>query len=123
MSGAETAIGAQMVRAQIAMAEDALSAIDWSAVYREARVASETRLANHAPLRVATKLESMAACLLAAQLDITWRAALVRLRCCGRRNYKDIWIMAAQAIDHIPYLERLPDEAPELPPDIYNWSA
>jgi len=59
-----------------------------------------------------TKRESMAACLLAAaDNDITWKQALDRLR--GSDSDAEFvgryWRMADFAIEHIPYLDKLPD--------------
>ena len=59
----------------------------------------------------ATRVESMAACLLAECAQITWTSALERLRCGNGKSRDMLMRMAARAIEHMPHLERLPPDA------------
>lgn len=59
-----------------------------------------------------TRRESMAACLLASDRgDLTWRLALDQLRAGGDLPWmRQCWRLADAALEHIPYLDRLPVE-------------
>ncbi len=59
-----------------------------------------------------TRRESMAACLLVAQRDngLSWKLALDRLRADPDASWAiEFWRMAHYALEHIPYLDKLPD--------------